>query len=147
MVWLSIFTVWLSVKREGWLRSNIEQPSLSQVLCQVKLEQDLSWETISDTADFLSLCIFHKISLHKTRPLICSCMPKLHNKTVNTRSSNKYVEFKFQNDLFNKSFFPFVTKLLLQLRSHFEKFANMDDFKVDLKLKYKSNKLASSKLR
>ena len=74
-------------------------------------------------------------------------MPKLHNKTVNTRSSNKYVEFKFQNDLFNKSFFPFVTKLLLQLRSHFEKFANMDDFKVDLKLKYKSNKLASSKLR
>ena len=46
---------------------------------QVKLEQDLSWETISDRADFLSLCIFHKISLHETRPLIRSCMPKLHN--------------------------------------------------------------------
>ena len=52
---------------------------------QDKLEQDLSWETISDRADFLSLCIFHKIALHETRPLIRSCMPQLHNK----RSSNK----------------------------------------------------------
>jgi len=107
---------------------------------QEKLEQDLSWETISDRADFLSLCIFHKISLHETRPLIRSCMPNLHNKTVNTRSSNKYVEFKFKNDIFNKSFFPFVTKIYNRLDVSLRNLPNMEDFKENLKLKYKSRK-------
>ena len=108
---------------------------------QVKLEEDLSWETISDRADFLSLCIFHKISLYETRPLIRSCMPKLHNKVVNTRSSNKYIEFKFQNDIYNKSFFPFVTKIYNSLDLSLRNLPNMEDFKVNLKLKYKNKKI------
>ena len=108
---------------------------------QVKLEQDLSWETISNRADFLSLCIFQKISLHETRPLIRSCMPQLHNKTVNTRSSNKYVEFRFQNDIFNKSFFPFVTKLYNNLDLSLRNLPNIADFKQNLKLKYKNIKV------
>ena len=68
-------------------------------------------------------------------------MPQLHNKVVNTRSSNKYVEFKFKNDVFNKSFFPFVTKLYNSLDLSLRKLPMMDDFKVNLKLKYKSGKI------
>ena len=108
---------------------------------QEKLEQDLSWETISDRADFLSLCIFHKIALHETRPLIRTCMPTLHNKVVNTRSSNKYVEFRFQNDIFNKSFFPFVTKMYNSLDLSLRNIPIMVDFKANLKLKYKNKKV------
>ena len=100
---------------------------------QDKLEQDLSWETISDRADFLSLCIFHKIALHETRPLIRSCMPQLHNKIVNTRSYNKYVDFKFKNDVFDKSFFPFVTKIYNSLDLSLRNLPIMEDFKANLK--------------
>ena len=90
---------------------------------------------------WMSLCIFQKISLHETRPLIRSCMPKLHNKTVNTRSSNKYEEFRFQNDIFNKSFFPFVTKLYNNLDLSMRNLPNISDFKQNLKLKYKNMKV------
>ena len=67
-------------------------------------------------------------------------MPQLQNKTVNTRSSNKYVEFKFKNDIFNKSFFPFVTKIYNSLDVSLRNLPNMEDFKENLKLKYKSRK-------
>ena len=108
---------------------------------QTKLEEDLSWESISDRADFLSLCFFHKISTHETRPLIRSCMPQIHNKTINTRSSNKYIEFTFKNDTFNKSFFPFVTKLYNNLDLSIRNLPNSLDFKEQLKAKYKKKKV------
>ena len=41
---------------------------------QVKLEQDLAWETLSDRALFLGLSLFHKIHLCETRPVITTCM-------------------------------------------------------------------------
>ena len=41
---------------------------------QVKLEHDLSWETLVSRVDFLSLSIFYKISHNLTRPLIKKCM-------------------------------------------------------------------------
>ena len=108
---------------------------------QIKLEEDLSWESISDRADFLSLCFFHKISTHETRPLIRSCMPQLHNKTINTRSNNKYIEFTFKNDSFNKSFFPVVTKLYNNLDLSMRNLPNCADFKEQLKAKYKKIKV------
>ena len=89
----------------------------------------------------LSLCFFHKISTHETRPLIRSCMPQLHNKTINTRSNNKYIEFTFKNDSFNKSFFPVVTKLYNNLDLSLRNLPNGADFKEQLKAKYKKIKV------
>ena len=52
-------------------------------------------------------------------------MPQIQNKTINTRSSNKYIYFTLKNDTFNKSFFPVVTKLYnnldLSIREGFKK--------------------------
>ena len=108
---------------------------------QIKLEKDLSWEPIGKRADFLSLCIFHKITLHETRPLIRECMPKLCIKRVNTRSNNTFIEFKFQNEIFAKSFFPFVTKLYNKLDLSLRNLPNMHDFKESLKIEYKDKKI------
>ena len=45
---------------------------------QVKLEQDMCWETLADRDDFLSLIVFHKFVLGLTRPLIKKCIRKKH---------------------------------------------------------------------
>ena len=68
-------------------------------------------------------------------------MPKLFHKTINTRSSNKYVEFTFKNDTFNKSFFPVVTKLYNNLDLAMRNLPNSTDFKEQLKAKYKPRKV------
>ena len=136
MVWLCIFTV------SGSIPCSQACHGCSTFFKSRKIRgKILSWETISDRADYLSLCIFHKIGLHETRPLIRSCMPQLHNKVVNTRSSNKYVEFKYKNEVFNKSFFPFVTKIYNSLDLSLRNLPNLDEFKVNLKLKYKKKKI------
>ena len=61
---------------------------------QVKLQKDLSWETISARVNFLSLTIFHKITHNLTRPLIKKCMPILNPTNYNTRSPCQYIPFK-----------------------------------------------------
>ena len=73
---------------------------------QSKLEQDLGWESISDRANFLGLCLFQKIHLGFTRPLIKNCMKKLKS-VVNVRSADFgcYETFKPLDNLFSKSFF------------------------------------------
>ena len=68
-------------------------------------------------------------------------MPQIHNKTINTRSSNKYIEFTFKNDTFNKSFFPVVTKLYNNLDLSIRNLPNSLDFKEQLKAKYKKKKV------
>ena len=70
-----------------------------------------------------------------------ACMPQLHNKTINTRSNNKYIEFTFKNDSFNKSFFPVVTKLYNNLDLSLRNLPNGADFKEHLKAKYKKIKV------
>ena len=52
---------------------------------QDKLNEELCWETIIKSIEFLSLCLFHKIHLQETRPLVKHGMSKLdlegNNKT------------------------------------------------------------------
>jgi hypothetical protein len=55
---------------------------------QLRLEHDLSLESIENRAKFLGLNIFHKIHLGLSRPLIKSCMPEVN--TNNTRSAGLY---------------------------------------------------------
>ena len=107
---------------------------------QIKLEQDLAWESLDSRADFLGLTAFHKMSLHKVRPLIRSCMPTLKVAARNTRSNEPYLPFKYFNQNYAKSFFPYITNLYndlpLSLRKH-----DVNDFKVELKSKMKPNKI------
>ena len=86
----------------------------------------------------IAICkLLFRISGHETRPLIRSCMPQIHNKTINTRSSNKYIEFTFKNDTFNKSFFPvgiskYANSLHTQLRVG-QSYLNSHGFKINLR--------------
>ena len=78
---------------------------------QVKLEKDLAWPPLSERADFLSLTVFHKITLNLTRPLIKKCMPSIKYNTINTRSSVPYNPFPYKHEICSKTFLPHTTKL------------------------------------
>ena len=39
-----------------------------------KLNNELGWETIKVRIDYLGLCLFQKIGLDETRPLVKTCM-------------------------------------------------------------------------
>ena len=73
---------------------------------QVKLEQDMCWESLANRADFLSLTVFHKIVLGLTRPLITKCMPSPKIRNKNKRSFVPFHPFPFQHEYFSKTFFP-----------------------------------------
>ena len=110
---------------------------------QIKLEQDLSWESVSDRAEFLGLSVFHKIRDFETRPLIKKCMPNLQVKARNTRSTGLFVEHKYQqyqNKTFMTSFFPHFTKIYNKLEPETRNL-NLVDFKEKLKPKYKHKKI------
>ena len=106
--------------------TQMQQASLSRVqyraarLCtgalpytsQIKLELDLSWPPLTQRADFLSLTVFHKISLNLTRPLIRKCMPSFKIKTLNTRSTVPFNPLPFKHIYFSKTFFSLYNNSL-----------------------------------
>ena len=106
---------------------------------QLKLEQDLAWESLDTRADFLGLTAFHKMRLHQVRPLIRSCMPALRIAIQNTRSTEPFVPFKFVNQNFSRSFFPHMTRLYNALDPNIRK-CDFSDFKIGLKSKLKPTK-------
>ena len=108
---------------------------------QIKLEKDLSWETISDRADFLALCLFHKIALHMTRPLIRKCMPILNEIPQLSRASNRYKPSTIKQEYFLKSFFPQITLKYNELKKELYCERDISEFKSKLKLKYKNKKI------
>ena len=86
---------------------------------QIKLENDLLWESILSSVDFLSPSIFHKIYYKLTRPLICNCMPVFNCKMYNTRAPSNCIPFKQKAQYFIKTFFsPWTTKLYNNLLPH-----------------------------
>ena len=106
---------------------------------QVKLEEDLGWESLAKRAEFLGLTAFHKISSYETRPLVRKCLPERKVKVRNTRSKETFVNFKFtkfQNDNFMRSFFPHFTRLYNQFDDDMVN-SNTYEFKMKLKLRYK----------
>ena len=107
------------------------------------METDLSWESISDRAEFLGLSVFHKIRDFDTRPLIKKCMPPVEVKQRATRSTKLFVEHKFQryqNVTFMNSFFPHFTKLYNKIEPSTRNLSNQD-FKEKLKPIYKHKKV------
>ena len=75
---------------------------------KIKLENDLSWESIPSRVDFLSLSIFHKIAHN----LIKKCMPVLNCTVYNTRNPSQFKPFQHKSQYFFKTFFSVHNKNL-----------------------------------
>ena len=108
---------------------------------RLKLNNELSWESIADRAKFLGLTFFHKIRRQLTRPLIRSCMPQPNfNENYNLRQANVFKPFLYYNQRFSKSFFPFFTKLYNNLPVNIQCKADIDEFKSELGFRLKPDK-------
>ena len=102
-----------------------------------RLFVELGWETIADRTKFLGLCMFHKIHVHETRPLIRTCLTKLDwEKKYVLRSKGGYLPYPFFNQKFLNSFFPFISKQWNNLPNS-TKSKNLYDFKTQLKIDIK----------
>ena len=105
-----------------------------------RLFEELGWETIADRTKFLGLCIFHKIHVHETRPLIRTCLTKLDwEKKYVLRSKGGYLPYPYFKQKFLNSFFPFISKQWNNL-SNSTKSKNLYDFKTQLKIDIKQKR-------
>ena len=107
-----------------------------------KLFLDLGWENYKSRIDYLSLCLFHKIHIHETRPQIRECMPHINQNFFLTRSQRYYENYTIRDSDFNNSFFPKTLKLWNNLPVHLRTL-NLQDFKLELSsiMKPKRNRL------
>ena len=105
-----------------------------------KLNTELGWESIRKRIDFLGLCLFQKMRLYLTRPLVRKFMPKLDwNNDQRTRSKGGYLPYDNFGHKFRNSFFPYMTKLWNNLPPNI-KCKDINDFKYFLKLELKPPK-------
>ena len=95
----------------------------------------MAWESISDRAKFLGLCVFNKIDSHQTRPLIRNCMPP--KNTGNTRANGTYIKQKFQSVNFSNSFLPFFSEMWSKLDKSLREEVDLNEFKSKLKPSFK----------
>ena len=105
-----------------------------------KLNTELGWESIKKRSEILGLCIFHKIRVYETRPLIRKCMPNtdlVRNCTL--RSKGGYLPYKNFGNKFNTSFFPYHSKLWNLLPKKIRS-SNLNDFKSLIKQEMKPRK-------
>ena len=100
---------------------------------RVKLNLEMGWEEISSRAKYLGLCLFHKIHLNLTRPLVKKCMPQYRVNVNNTRSGNGYCLFPAANLKFTQSFFPHFTKEWKNLPNYLKNERDIFVFKQKLK--------------
>ena len=109
---------------------------------QVKLEQELAWESCDRRADILGLAIFHKIHLHETRPLIRTCMQTYDiDKRYLLRSNGGYIPFNYINAKFHNSFFPYYTRLWNSLKKTDRQTGDMLKFKENININLKPTKI------
>ena len=105
-----------------------------------KLNTELGWESIKKRIDFLGLCLFQKMRLHLTRPLVRKFMPKFDwNNDQRTRSKGGYLPYDNFGKKYLNSFFPYMTKLWNNLPPNI-KCKDINDFKYFLKLELKPPK-------
>ena len=106
-----------------------------------KLNNELGWENFQTRINFLGLSFFQKIHLHETRPLIKNCMMELdYAKKYLTRSKGGYSPYPSFGSKFNKSFFPYMSKLWNNLEVSTQLMA-LPDFKEQLKKELKPSKI------
>ena len=107
-----------------------------------KLLLDLGWENYKTRIEYLSLCLFHKIHTHETRPQIRECMPPVNNNHTATRSQRYYNNYSTRDAEFNNSFFPKTVRRWNNLPVYLRNLS-IDEFKIELAaiLKPKKNRL------
>ena len=77
-----------------------------------KLNKELGWENFQTRIKFLGLCLFQKIHLHETRPLVRKCLSDMdYAKKYLTRSKVGYSSYPNFGIKYKNSYFPFMTKL------------------------------------
>ena len=96
-----------------------------------KIFKDLGWESIECRIRYLSLCLFHKIHIHGTRPLIRQCRPPINQYQNFTRSNKYYNTYTLKDATFCNSFFPKISNLWNDLPFELRN-KDMTDFKVEL---------------
>ena len=106
-----------------------------------KLNYELGWESINKRKDFLGLCLFQKIHIHETRPLIRSCLNEVdRNNSRITRSKGGYIPYPNYGMKFQNSFFPYMSKLWNNLDVS-TKILSLPDFKTKLKTILKPDRI------
>lgn len=122
---------------------NLQYRSAKVVTCALhstskeKLDEELGLETIKDRIKFLGLCLFHKIHIFESRPLVRKCLTKLdwERKQI-LRSRGGYLPYPNYNIKFQNSFFPLMSKFWNNLPTT-KKNKNFFDFKEQLKIDIK----------
>ena len=105
-----------------------------------KLNNELGWENFQHRIKFLGLCLFQKIHLHETRPLVRSCMSKLdYEKKYLTRTKVGYSPYPYFGNKYSNSFFPYMSKLWNNLDVSTQVML-LPDFKLQLKKELKPMK-------
>ena len=98
-----------------------------------KLNLELGWENFQARIKFLGLCLFQKIHLHETRPLIRKCKSELdYAKKYLTRSKGGYSPYPNYGVKYKNSFFPYITGLWNNLNVSTQLMA-LPDFKEAVK--------------
>ena len=98
-----------------------------------KLNLELGWENFQTRIKFLGLCLFQKIHLHETRPLIRKCKSELdYAKKYLTRSKGGYSPYPNYGVRYKNSFLPYITGLWNNLNVSTQLMA-LPDFKEAVK--------------
>ena len=107
-----------------------------------KLNNELGWETIKVRVDYLGLCLFQKINLEETRPLVKSCMSSRNFKTKNSKQFGNFQKHPNYGVKFSNSFFPYFSNRYNSLSKSIRNY-DLNDFKNELKdtLKPSKNKV------
>jgi hypothetical protein len=107
---------------------------------QIKLDNELGWESLQVRFECLGLSLFHKIHLKLTRPLICQFMPEVNHQLFETRLKFEYKQFPYKNKLFSNSFFPYFTKKWVASPQFLKNERDINEYKTKLKHHLKPSK-------
>ena len=104
-----------------------------------KLNNELGWETIKVRVDYLGLCLFHKINLEVTRPLVRECMSRRNFRDKNSKLFGNFQKHPNYGVKFTNSFFPYFTNKYNTLSRSIRNY-DLNDFKNELKDRLKPPK-------
>ena len=94
-------------------------------------------ENIQYRSAKVGLCLFHKIHIFESRPLVRKCLTKLDwERKQFLRSRGGYLPYPNYNNKFQNSFFPLMSKFWNNLPTS-TKIKNLSDFKDQLKIDLK----------
>ena len=104
----------------------------------VKLLNELGWESTSKRIEYLSLCLFYKITHRQTTLCVQDCLPPLLVPKYPTNRT--YQHYPFMSNFFTNSYFPYAIKKWDSLDHELKYEPDFTLFKLKLKEKLKPQK-------